>query len=278
MMFNMIALTILCFMIHCIFLSITVLFSRVNNQFVSGCGQDWILIFQNAVHVHVWALVSPIFRSLSISCALHHSLSNVMAWRAMFLFAMSSPPPFSFCQLHCRVLLMDLRDKVSPPSDSDNCWVNNGLSVVKEVPFWMIQPEECYFSSLSSLSLPILRDITRLLHHPHFHHKSNYIHFILTDFFSERRCFCSSFSTVNCDVFASQYFCFLYGDSVASSFCDLRQPAQYDVDDCLSPSLHVYRKGWLVDSFSTMCSKLALLRLSRPSTMKIGVSRSSSLL
>ena len=95
-MFNMIALTILCFMIHCIFLSITVLFSRVNNQFVSGCRQDWILFFQNAIHVHVWALAPLIFRSLSISCALHHLLSNVMAWRAMFLFAMSSPPPFLF--------------------------------------------------------------------------------------------------------------------------------------------------------------------------------------
>ena len=128
---------------------------------------------------------------------------------------------FSFCQLHCCVLLMDLRDMVSPPFDSDNCWVNDGLPVLKEVPFWMIQPEECFFNSLSSLSLPVLRDVACLLHHPHFHHKTDYIHFILTDFFSERRHFRSSFSTLNCGVFASQYFRFLYGDSLASSLHDL---------------------------------------------------------
>ena len=115
---------------------------------------------------------------------------------------------FSFCRLHCHVLLMDLRDKVSPPSDSDDCWVNDGLPVLKDVLFWMIQPEECFFSSLSSLSLPVLRDVARLLHHPQFHHKTDYIHFILTDFFSERRHFCSLFSTVNCGVFVSQYFHF----------------------------------------------------------------------
>ena len=52
--------------------------------------------FQNAVHVRVWALAPPIFRSPSILCALHCLLSNVMAWRAVFLFVMSSPPPFLF--------------------------------------------------------------------------------------------------------------------------------------------------------------------------------------